>query len=101
MTRKVHYPAHCPAFAVSGTGDVVEGTPGDDERFVVINGASALPVDVIVPLTPAAILVYVNAGGDETTLAAALSHKRGRKPTRLFSDVERYVDRADARGEGY
>jgi hypothetical protein len=58
-------------------------------------------VDELVPLTPVALLMYVTCGGDEASMSRALSHKRGRKPARLYDDAERYVDRAEKRGEGY
>lgn len=108
---KLRFPPHCPAFLRVYDGEVGTAAPSvvqaDGWLFFDTFNASGEhmtpPVDVrsCVPLTPSALLVYVAAGGDETTLDIACQHKRGRKPARLYDEAEAYVTRADRREEGY
>jgi hypothetical protein len=101
MPRKTKYPVHCPAFVHAPSGDVFEGSPDDETADRIAHQGGSHPVDECVPLTPVAVLVYAKCGGTEDTMTVACSHKRGRKPSRVLSDTEAYVDKADASQAGY
>lgn len=81
-------------------GVIVAHGPSLAHPDCIVTDDDIFAIEILVPLTIAAVLLYESCGGTLDMALAASSFRRGRKPDRLFARAHAYQAMKTELGEG-